>query len=57
VAAGSADGRLFVWDALNGELQGRGGLESGQSAGIVSVCWKEAGFVSCDKEGNVLVWG
>ena len=55
VAAGSADGSLFVWDALSGDLQHR--VSSGQSVGITSVCWREAGCVSCDKDGHVVVWG
>lgn len=55
IAAGGADGSVFVWDALNGELQIK--VSSGQGAAITSVCWKESGFLSCDKEGNVITWG
>ena len=55
IAAGSSDGRIFLWDTLSGEL--KNSIPCGNSVGITSVCWKDSGFLSGDKEGNVVLWG
>ena len=54
IAAGSSDGRVFVWDTLYGELQHC--APSTLKDAIVSICWKDNGFAACHKNGNVTMW-
>ncbi|XP_054651247.1 protein Atg16l2-like isoform X1 [Dunckerocampus dactyliophorus] len=56
VAAGSADGAVYVWNVSSGNLETR--LEDKHSASISAVCWSMSGeyVVSVDKRGRAVLW-
>ncbi|XP_061537109.1 protein Atg16l2-like isoform X2 [Phycodurus eques] len=57
VAAGSADGAVYVWNASTGNLETR--LADKHSASVGAVCWSSSGeyAASVDKRGRAVLWG
>ncbi|KAJ6825029.1 autophagy-related protein 16 isoform X2 [Iris pallida] len=56
VAAGSADGSVYMWSILEGNLAGV--LNAGHSAHVLSCAWGGLGMslASADKNGTVCIW-
>ena len=57
-AAGSADGCLYVWSTLTGDLEAR--LSNSPSGrGITACAWDFSGqnIMSCDRSSKLTVWG
>ncbi|XP_077398218.1 ATG16 autophagy related 16-like 2 [Festucalex cinctus] len=56
VAAGSADGAVYVWNVSAGNLETR--LADKHSASISAVCWSSSGeyTASVDKRGRAVLW-
>lgn len=55
VAAGSADGSVYVWSRLKGDVSI---LESGHSSHVLSCAWGGLGraLASADKNGTICIW-
>lgn len=56
VAAGSADGQVFIWDVKTGKLHS---TLKGHKDIVTCVAWSPANngsFASCDKSGHVFFW-
>ncbi|XP_061828415.1 autophagy-related protein 16-1 isoform X2 [Nerophis lumbriciformis] len=56
VAAGSADGAVYVWNVFSGNLETR--LADKHSAAISAICWSLSGeyVASVDKRGRAVLW-
>jgi len=54
IAAGSQDGHVLVWSAIDGSVKST--LTGGHEVPVASVAWGRIGLVSADKEGKVVVW-
>lgn len=56
VAAGSADGALYIWNVLTGKLERT--LAKHHSSSINAVAWSPAGahVVSVDKGNKAVLW-
>ncbi|XP_077422190.1 ATG16 autophagy related 16-like 2 [Vanacampus margaritifer] len=56
VAAGSADGAVYVWNVSAGNLETR--LADKHSASVSAVCWSSSGeyAASVDKRGRAVLW-
>ena len=54
-AAGSGDGALHVWNAVNGVHHAS---LSAHSVAVAAVAWHPAGrqVASCDKKGTLVLW-
>uniref|UniRef100_A0A7E4W6A7 ATG16 domain-containing protein n=1 Tax=Panagrellus redivivus TaxID=6233 RepID=A0A7E4W6A7_PANRE len=59
VAAGSSDGRVFVWDTLTTKLQTTLPKNLSDGGGILSVAWHPQGrrILSGDRKKQICVWG
>ncbi|XP_049581959.1 protein Atg16l2 isoform X2 [Syngnathus scovelli] len=56
VAAGSADGAVYIWNVPAGNLETR--LADKHSASVSAVCWSPSGeyMASVDKKGRAVLW-
>jgi len=58
ISAGGADGKVFIWEILNGKLVKLLKPSSSQNNVIEAVAWSPSGsqLSSCDKSGTITVW-
>ena len=54
IAAGSADGRVFIWSVSDGQIKST--LSGAHEAAVSSVNWGRCGLVSGDRQGKIVVW-